>query len=351
MSWVTELARPDIVALKSYEHAPWEPEFARLHANELPWRPVSDESDGGLNRYPEPQPKALIARLAEIYRVPKPNLLITRGSDEAIDLLVRAYCRAGEDAVLICPPTFGMYRVAAEIQGARVIGVPLLREARFALDTTRLLACCDRRVKLVFLCSPNNPTGGLLSEKSILETLDALDGRALLIVDEAYIEFSERPSLTAYLPRRPHLAILRTLSKAHGLAGARLGALVADPEVITLLQKLVAPYSITQLTLESALRLLSASHLRLLQRRIAEVRRERERLRAGLTQLPGVIEVFPSDANFLLARFRDPREMLRRSHDAHLLVRDARSYQGLEDALRITVGTTEQNDRLLRTWT
>src|SRR5262249_31330532 len=162
--------------------------------------------------------------------------------------------------------------------GAQVIGVPLIRDAGYALDTERLLERCDQRVKLVFLCSPNNPTGNLLSQTAILQTLDALKGRALLVVDEAYIEFSDRPSLTAHLCCHPHLAILRTLSKAHGLAGARLGALVADPEVIALLHKLIAPYAITQLTAESALRLLSASHLRLLHRRIAEVRRKRERL-------------------------------------------------------------------------
>jgi histidinol-phosphate aminotransferase len=157
MSWITELARPDIVALKPYEHASWEPHLERLHANELPWRATGDDTDAGLNRYPEPQPRELVQRLAALYGAEPNQVLVGRGSDEAIDLLVRAFCRAGQDAVLICPPTFGMYAVAARIQGADVVTVPLQIENGFALDVDEILRQCTPRVKLVFLCSPNNP--------------------------------------------------------------------------------------------------------------------------------------------------------------------------------------------------
>jgi histidinol-phosphate aminotransferase len=350
MSWVRQLARPDIVALKPYEHAAWEPGLTRLHANELPWRCEADESLAGLNRYPEPQPRALIEALAALYGVAPQSVLACRGSDEAIDLLVRSFCRAGADAVLVCPPTFGMYALAARIQGARVVSAPLSAEQGFALDASAVLARCTPEVKLVFLCSPNNPTGNLLREEAILAIADALAGRALVVVDEAYLEFATRASLAQQLPRRPQLAVLRTLSKAHGLAGARCGALLADPEVIGLLRKVIPPYAIAQLTLEAATRALQPARLAALEERLALLRAERARLQQALAQLPGVSRVWPSDANFILAQFAYAAAALARARQARLLVRDARGYAGLPDALRITVGTAQQNDRLLQAW-
>jgi histidinol-phosphate aminotransferase len=350
VSWVRQIARPDIVALEAYEHAAWEPGLTRLHANELPWRSPGDESRAGLNRYPEPQPRALIERLADLYRVAPDALLVGRGSDEAIDLLVRSFCRAGEDAVLICTPTFGMYAVAARIQGAQLLSVPLCASAGFALDVSAVLARCTPAVKLVFLCSPNNPTGNLLSEAPILAIADALVARALVVVDEAYIEFAGRESLAQQVRQRPQLAVLRTLSKAHGLAGARCGALIADPEVIALLRKVIAPYAIGQLTLETLLGLLEPPQLAAMRERIALVRAERERMRGALARLPGVTRVWPSEANFLLAQFTDAAAALERARAASLLVRDARAYPGLPHALRVTVGTTAQNEQLLEAW-
>jgi histidinol-phosphate aminotransferase len=350
MSWVAQLARPDIVALKSYEHASWDPSRVRLHANELPWRSDEDESIAGLNRYPEPDARTLIGRLAQIYGVSPDALLISRGSDEAIDLLVRAFCRAGEDAVLVCPPTFGMYAVAARVQGAEVRSVPLIAEEGFGLDVRAVLKHCSVDVKLVFLCSPNNPTGNCLSEAAILEVADALGQRAILVVDEAYIEFAQRESLTRHLPRWPQLAILRTLSKAHGLAGARLGALIADPEVIALLRKVIAPYAVPQLVLEAVTALLSTVNLRMLKKRIAAIRSERSRMQERLARIPGVRAVLPSEANFLLVRFSDVTAKLAAATAAGIQVRDARNYPGLADALRISIGTVEQNDLLLEAW-
>jgi histidinol-phosphate aminotransferase len=350
MSWVSELARPEIVALKAYPHAAWEPGLARLHANELPWRPAADESLAGLNHYPEPQARALIERLGQLYHVPADSLLISRGSNEAIDLLVRAFCRAGEDAVLVCPPTFGMYAVAARIQGARIHSVPLLAEEGFALDAQAVIEQCTPDVKLVFLCSPNNPTGNTLSEAAILKIADALAGRALIVVDEAYLEFSSAQSLTAQITKRRHLAVLRTLSKAHGLAGARLGTLIADPEVIALLRKLIAPYAVPQLVLEAVAGVLDVTHFRTLGRRITQIRTERARMRHALAALPCVKSVLPSEANFFLVRLEDPAAALARAAAAGLLVRDSRDYPGLEDALRISIGTPEHNSRLLKAW-
>jgi histidinol-phosphate aminotransferase len=350
VSWVQEIARPDIVALKPYEHACWEPSLERLHANELPWRPAADDSRAGLNRYPEPQPRALVERLAELYAVAPASVLVGRGSDEAIDLLARAFCRADRDAVLVCPPTFGMYSVSARIQGAEVLQAPLLATDGFALDEQALLDRCTAAVKLVFLCSPNNPTGNLLDEAAIVRIARRLAGRALVVIDEAYIEFAGRMSLARLVAEQPNLAILRTLSKAHGLAGARCGALIADPEIIALLRKIIPPYAITQLTLEAVLDRLTPEARAQSRARLEMLLAERQRLSLSLPRLARVARVWPSAANFLLAEFEDAGAALARAREARLLVRDARGYPGLGRALRITVGTPEQNGRLLEAW-
>jgi histidinol-phosphate aminotransferase len=347
MSWLSDIARPDIVALKPYEHASWEPPLERMHANELPWRTLGDNTEAGLNRYPEPQPKALVRRLAALYDVPPESVLIGRGSDEAIDLLARAYCRAGQDAVIVCPPTFGMYAVAARIQGADVVTVPLRMEDDFALDAQRVLDACAPAVKLVFLCSPNNPTGNLLSEDAVLRIARQLEGRALVVVDEAYVEFAPGKSLIKFVRDLPQLVILRTLSKAHGLAGARLGALIASPEIVALLRKVIPPYAITQLTVEAVKTLLEAPQLAIMRARIEEVRSERERLIRAFRELPDVVRVWPSDANFFLAEFRDPDDALTRARQANLLIREIRAQVGLPRSLRVSIGSKDQNERLL----
>jgi histidinol-phosphate aminotransferase len=347
VSWVSELARPEIVALKAYEHAVWEPALERLHANELPWRSFSDESLAGLNRYPEPQPRALVERLASLYDVSAESVLVGRGSDEAIDLLVRGFCRAGQDSVVVCPPTFGMYSVAARIQGANVLTVPLRADAGFALDEPAVLEQCKRDVKLVFVCSPNNPTGNLLSADSVLALTRALQGRAIVVVDEAYIEFSDAQSLARRIPELPHLAILRTLSKAYALAGARCGTLIADPEVIALLRKVIPPYAVPQLSMEAVLKALDPVQIAATKVRLETIRSERERLLTVLPACSNVTRVWPSAANFLLVEFEDAPLALARARGARLLIRDVRGYPGLGRCLRITVGSPEQNNRLL----
>jgi histidinol-phosphate aminotransferase len=347
VSWVTQLARPDIVALKAYEHAVWEPQLERLHANELPWRSCADESAAGLNRYPEPQPQALVERLASLYGVAPESVLVGRGSDEGIDLLVRGFCRAGHDSVVICPPTFGMYSVAARIQGADVVTVPLRAEANFALDKRAVLDKCTANVKLVFLCSPNNPTGNLLNADTILCMTRALEGRAIVVVDEAYLEFSAAQSLARHICDLPHLAVLRTLSKAYALAGARCGTLIADPEVVKLLKKVIPPYAVAQLSMEAVLKVLEPAQLAVSKARLAVIQSERERLLAAFATLANITRAWPSDANFILAEFADPPLALARARGAHLLIRDVRGYPGLGRCLRITVGSPEQNNRLL----
>ncbi len=346
MNDILSLARPEIVALKAYSHASWDPAFERLHANELPWRTETDRSVAGLNRYPEPHPLELAARLAELYAVDASRLLPGRGSDESIDLLVRGFCRAGIDNVVICPPTFGMYAVAARIQGAAVREVPLQRERGFALDTAGVLAACDANTRIVFLCTPNNPTGNALDPAAIEVLLNALTGKALVVVDEAYVEFSRGPSLIGWLDRFANLVVLRTLSKAYGLAGARVGSLIAAAPIVSLLAKVIPPYSIPQLTIEAVFATLTAPQIRIQRERIGQVLAERERITAALRASPRVARLWPSDANFLLADFTDPEAALAATRAEKLLIRDMRSVS--PQSLRISVGSPAQNDRLIR---
>lgn len=347
VSWLTEIARPEIRALQAYEHAVWEPGLVRLHANELPWRSCGDSSIAGLNRYPEPHPHQLTAALARFYGVGPEMLLAGRGSDELIDLLIRSYCRAGQDAVIICPPTFGMYAVAARIQGARVIELPLQRDAGYRFEPVLLGEHGDPGLKLVFLCSPNNPTGNRLDGQALLGLARALEGRALVVVDEAYIEFADAPSLTGAIGDYPGMVLLRTLSKAHGLAGARCGVLLGHAAVIALLRKVIQPYAVTQLTIEAVFRSLEPAALEQSRAHVATLKAERARVAAALADSNGVLKVWPSDANFLLVEFQDAAAALGRTHAAGLLVRDMRTAPGLSHALRISIGSSEQNDRLL----
>ena len=344
---VLSLARPEILTLKPYSHAAWLPSLTRLHANEAPWRPPGDTTEAGLNRYPEPQPAALVERLADLYAVSAGSVLVTRGSDEAIDVLSRIYLRAGLDAILQCTPTFGMYQVAARIQGAEVLEIPLDRSQGWALDVERLLAAWQPRVKLVYLCSPNNPTANSLRLEALEAVCKALDGKAMVVIDEAYIEWSRSPSLTPWLARCSTLAILRTLSKAHALAGARIGALLGHPDMIQLAKRVIPPYCLAQPTIEAALRALQPDELSASRARLDALLEEREYMRRRLQSSPLVAKVWPSDANFMLVDSHDADRFMQDSIAAGLIVRDLRSNPALPKSLRISVGTRAQNDALL----
>ena len=343
---VLDLARPEILAMQPYSSARMEASGGQiwLNANESSWLPEGDMG-AGCNRYPEPQPAALVDALAKLYAVRREQLLVGRGSDEAIDLLVRAFCRAGEDAILIQPPTFGMYSVCAHTQNAAVVEVAL--RADFTLDVDALLAAVTPSVKLVFVCRPNNPTGQMVPRVDIERLAQALTGRALLIVDEAYIEFSDADSAIALIERHENLAVLRTLSKAWALAGARIGSLLASAEIIALLRKIMAPYPLPSPCVVAALSALSASGQQNAREHLTVVKEQREIMQAALSKLAGVREVLPSQANFLAVRFDDPGAVYARLLAAGIVVRDVRRYPHLGDALRITIGTPQENDNVL----
>lgn len=344
---VLSLARPEIRNLTPYAHASWAPALTRLHANELPW-PDAAGGRAPLNRYPEPQPGELLAALASYFGVRQSQVLATHGSDEAIDLLTRAFCRAGQDSVIVTPPSFGMFAVAALVQGAGVIEVPLQADSHFELSADGLLAALDPAVKIVWLCSPNNPTGACLSTTEVLKVLRATRGRALVVLDEAYGEFAGKPSWSQRLGEHPQLVVLRTLSKAHGLAGARIGAVLAQPDVVALLRKIILPYTLSSDSIRRALGALQPAALAVTQARVVALTVARRKLADVFASCPVVVRVWPSDANFLLVQARRDVPLYERWLEAGLLVRDFRRAPGLADCLRVTVGDEAQNSALLR---
>lgn len=345
-----KLARAEILTLQPYVYAAWDKRYERLHANENPWRAAGDESELGLNLYPESPATALHSRLAELYGVTLDQVLAGRGSDEGIDLLIRSFCRAGQDSIVICPPTFGFYRVAAEIQGAGVIEVPLIRNnSGFALNTEKVLAACNSNanIKIVFLCSPGNPPGNVLAAEDMLKVCRELNGRALVVIDEAYIEFTGRNSFTALLPDYPNLVLLRTLSKAYALAGTRCGTTIADADIINVLARVIPPYAIPTTTVETVLKATALEQRQRIADQIKTLITERNTLSAALQKCSLISHVFPSDANFILVECTDADVVFNATKSVGLVVRDQRKQPQCTQCLRITVGTPEQNRRLL----
>lgn len=350
MSAVADLLREDLRGFSGYRSARSEAQDGTiwLNANESP-RPNACDPGASLRRYPEPQPVALRQALADLYGCAPGQLLIGRGSDEAIDLLVRAFCTPGRDAVLVTTPVFGMYAVCARLQGARLVDVPMReREDDFHVDLEAVAAAAlAGAAKLVFLCSPGNPAGGALGAAAVLALARRLDGRALVVVDEAYVEFADQPSLAPAVGRQSNLAVLRTLSKAHALAAARIGCLIAHADVIDALRHCQAPYPVPEPCAEQALRALTPAARARTAAGIDEVRRERDRLASALDGTPGVRRVYPSQANFLLVRFDHAEAAFGRLLAAGIVVRDMRALPQLGDALRISIGLPDQNTRVI----
>jgi histidinol-phosphate aminotransferase len=338
--------RPDLAVFRAYVSARGAGVDApiRLNANESPWDGANASS--GCNRYPDPQPAPLRARLAALYGVDPARLWIGRGSDEAIDLLLRGFCRAGRDNIVTPAPTFGMYRIGAQLQGAACRELALDADDDFALDPQRLLDLTDADTKLVVVCSPNNPTGTLYHD-TLAFLADRLRGRALVLVDEAYVEFAGVTSASALIDRYENIVVLRTLSKAHALAGARVGALIAREDIAAFIGRIAAPYPLPSPSVALALSALEPSGLQATRARIAALNSERERVAQALTRLSEVRRVWPSAANFVLARFADARAAFARALAAGVVVRDVSAQPGLADCLRITIGTPDENDALL----
>ena len=338
---VARLARLEIRDLHAYEAATQVDRSLRLHANEAP------AGSSSLNRYPEVRPVELRSRLAERFGLSPENVLATRGSSEAIDLLVRTFCRSGQDNIVITPPTFGMYPIYAAIQGADTIECPLQAEDDFTLDVVAVIDRCTEVSKLIFICSPNNPTGNVVPQSDIVRLLMQRSGRSIVVVDEAYVEFSEAGSVARLVREFENLVVLRTLSKAYALAGARCGAVIADQKVIDMLDRVLPPYALATPVIDCVLQALSPNRLAAVETRILQTINERERVASELAANPQVQKVWPSQSNFLLVRFVDLDAAQTRLRAERILIRDFKRTPSLAHCARITIGSPRDNDRLL----
>jgi histidinol-phosphate aminotransferase len=293
------------------------------------------------NRYPDPLQWEVKRKISTIKNIAAENILLGNGSDECIDLLIRAFCDPQKDNIIICPPTYGMYEVYAHINDVDVKEVPLLQN--FQLNLDGLEQAIDENTKLIFLCSPNNPTGNSMEREDIEVVLNNFDG--IVIIDEAYINFSRYRSFLSELKDYPNLVVMQTFSKAWGLAALRLGMNFASIEIIDILNKIKPPYNINLATQELALQALD--HLDDVNTMIKETVKEREELVKDLVQLPSVQKVYPSDANFVLAKMTEATSIYNYLKEKGIIVRNRSNVILCEDCLRITVGTPKENRQLL----
>ena len=295
------------------------------------------------NRYPDPHQIKIKERLSGIKGVPPENIFLGNGSDECIDLLYRAFCNPGKDNVIIHPPTYGMYEVSAHIHDVEVRRAPLTEN--FELDLSEIEKQIDENTKIIWICSPNNPTGNAFNRRDIETILNNFDG--LTVIDEAYINFSRQKSFIYELTEYPNLVIMQTLSKAWGLAGLRLGMAFASGLIIDVLNRIKPPYNIGQATQEIVLKALNGTDI--VNEMIRQLVQMRIELADKISRLSSVINVYPSEANFLLVKIKNARKIYHDLLGLGIVVRDRSSAPGCTDCLRITVGTKEQNDKLLDT--
>lgn len=338
MKTLQELTRPNIWQLKPYSSARDEYNGAAasvfLDANENPYNMPH-------NRYPDPMQRELKKELAQIKRVSPENIFLGNGSDEAIDLVYRAFCEPRMDNVVAIDPTYGMYQVCADVNDVEYRKVLLDENFQFSAD--RLLEAADAHTKLIFICSPNNPTGNDLLRGEIEKLIRNFDG--LVVLDEAYNDFSESPSFLQELDKYPNLIVLQTFSKAWGCAAIRLGMAFSSSEIINILSKIKYPYNVNELTQKQAINMLSRYVE--IEDWIKTLKEERERLEVAFAALPCTVKMFPSNANFFLARVTDAGKIYNYLVDQGIIVRNRNSVSLCGNCLRVTVGTKLENNKLI----
>lgn len=349
-SLAARLARPEVLELAAFDiaanaNAQFGPDAIKLDANENPFGPLTDGAlAANVNRYPEPQPARLLSAMAALYGVANDQLVITRGADDAIDILVRAFCRPGVDAIAISSPTFTAYEHFARLQGARVVDVPLAPD--FDFDADRFVAALkdEEGLKLAFICSPNNPTGNEVEPAAVLRVAEALPD-TIIVLDEAYLDFSSTPSLAEDATRRPNLVVLKTLSKAFGLAGARIGGAIANPELVAIARRVLPPYPLPSLSIEAAIAALAPSRRVVHEERIARIKAERERLAPLLGSSPIVNSVRSGGGNFLFLEVDEPEELAAKLRGLGIRVRFRP--KAAPGGVRLTIGTEAENESAL----
>ena len=348
-SLAERLARPEIVELEPFDIAPNNassaPDAIKLDANENPYPPlVEGPLAANVNRYPEPQPAKLKAALAALYGVRSENLVITRGADDAIDMLVRAFCRPGTDAVAICTPSFSAYAHFVRLQGARLVEAPLTPSFDFDAGSFLDAVSGETNLKLAFICTPNNPTGNEVDPALVLKVADECP-QTIVVADEAYLDFSSTPSLAEQAARRPNLVVLKTLSKAFGLAGARVGCAIGDPGTIAMAARALPPYPMPSPSIDAALAALAPSRRVVQEERIARIIADRERIAGLLGGSPIVRSVRSGGGNFLFLQVDDAEKLAGRLRALGIRVRFRPN--AAPGGVRVTIGTQLENEALL----
>jgi histidinol-phosphate aminotransferase len=336
---INNLVRKNVAGLKPYSSARDEfnqgdSKMVFLDANENPF-------ETGVNRYPDPQQRELKYQLGEIKGIPAENILLGNGSDEVLDLIFRAFCEPGEDNIITLPPTYGMYQVLAEINNIDTREVLLTDD--FQPNVPKIFNKVDDNTKLIFLCSPNNPTGNSFSKEKILEILNNFNG--LVVIDEAYIDFSESESWISKLKKYPNLVIAQTLSKAYGMAGIRLGICCASAEIIQVLNKIKPPYNVNELTQKRALE--RVVDIISVKKEIADILIERNKLLKALLEVDFVEKIYNSDANFILIKVDNANLRYDQLLKKGIVIRNRTTQSLCENTLRLTVGTAEENQKLM----
>jgi histidinol-phosphate aminotransferase len=338
MTSLEQLVRPNIWSLAPYSSARDEYSGKEAHvfldANENPY-------NAPYNRYPDPLQRELKAILEKVKGVPAENIFLGNGSDEAIDLPYRIFCEPGRDNVVAIAPTYGMYKVCADINNIEYRTV--LLDEHYQFQAEKLLAACDAHTKIIWICSPNNPTGNSLKRDEIIKVIEGFEG--IVIVDEAYIDFAQQLSLRKELPTHPNLIILQTMSKAWGSAAIRLGMAFASKEIIAIYNKVKYPYNVNQLTQQQAMEMLRDPYG--VDKMVKILLQERTRLMQAFQELPLCEQVFPTDANFFLARVTDAKKIYDYLVDKGIIVRNRSRVQLCQNCLRITIGTRTENNELL----
>lgn len=343
---INTLARESVKAIVPYASARRSMSGGNvwLNANENALAPSYSVSNC-YNRYPECQPPAVINAYAAYSGLSAEQILVSRGADEGIELLIRSFCEPGVDDIIICPPTYGMYAISAQTQQVAINTIAL--QADFTLDMPALReAAAAKRTKLVFICSPNNPTGDLIPRAQIEEVLQLFAGQALVVLDEAYIEFAPAASVIDLLPQQPHLVILRTLSKAFGLAGLRCGFTLAAPDIINALKQVIAPYPLAAPVAEIAAQALSADGIDRMWQQAGIINQLRDDFIKFAKQLAGVRAVYPSNANYVLLQVDDAAAVVNALAEQGILIRNQSSQIGLSQVVRVSIGSPTEMDAL-----
>ncbi|KTD41039.1 histidinol-phosphate transaminase [Legionella parisiensis] len=341
---VLNLIRPELLDNQPYSVGSV-PMRHRLHANELPWSALS--TNISLNFYPEKYLQdQLQEHLAKYYQVEEKQIVLTRGSDDGIDLITRLFLSAGQDACMQCPPTFSMYSFYTYLQHAQLIECPLDAQNNFQLSLDEIRSTWKNNCKLIFLCNPNNPTGSLIELDFIATLCDEYKNRSVIVVDEAYIEFAQTQSATCLISQFDNLIVLRTLSKAYGLANLRLGIIIAQENVIRALNKIMPPFPLSSVVIDLALRALEKNEWFL--QAINTIKESRANLIKELQLCPVIKKVYPTETNFILIKTEYTYELVSWLANQGIVIKSYSPNSSLHDHLRITVGDEPQNQLLLR---